>query len=159
MSYFKFHWKGVQNALNIFYKSLKSLVQRFATFCIWKMNAFGFKFDLSLISKLNLKRKCLIDFKSVFLKQVFWKGFERFENYLIWSPKRLIPKRIWKYGVNLLFDFKKRMKIENLLFSFLKKLWNWFGLIWKVPKEFIQSDLKIKFKCFICFLKSWKSLV
>jgi len=39
------------NALKIFYKSLKSLVQRFATFWIWKMSAFGFKFDLSLISK------------------------------------------------------------------------------------------------------------
>ena len=110
LSYFKLYFKCVQNALKIFYKSLKDLVKK------------------------------------------GWKLFD-----LIWSPKRLISKRIWKCGLNLLFDIKKG--IENLLFSFLKKLWNWFGLILEVPKEFIQNDLKIKFKCFICFLKYWKSLV
>ena len=36
LSYFKFYLKGVQNAFKIFYKSLKILVQMFATICIWK---------------------------------------------------------------------------------------------------------------------------
>jgi len=51
--------KGVQNALKIFYKSLKKLVQKFATICIWKRSTFGFELELSLISKQNLKRKGL----------------------------------------------------------------------------------------------------
>ena len=59
LSYFKFYLKGVQNALKIFYKSLKILVQKFATICIWKRSTFGFELELSLISKQNLKRKGL----------------------------------------------------------------------------------------------------
>ena len=59
LSFFKFYLKGVQNALKIFYKSLKILVQKFATICIWKRSTFGLELELSLISKQNLKRKGL----------------------------------------------------------------------------------------------------
>ena len=59
LSYFNFYLKGVQNAFKIFYKSLKNLVQKFATICIWKQSTFGFELELSLISKQNLKRKGL----------------------------------------------------------------------------------------------------
>ena len=59
LSYFKFYLKGVQNAFKIFYKSLKILVQKFATICIWKQSTFGFELELSLISKQNLIRKGL----------------------------------------------------------------------------------------------------
>ena len=59
LSYFKFYLKGVQNAFKIFYKSLKNLVQKFATICIWKRGTFGFEIELSLISKQNLIRKGL----------------------------------------------------------------------------------------------------
>ena len=59
LSYFKFYLKGVQNALKIFYKSLKILVQKFATIYIWKLSTFDFELELCLISKQNLKRKGL----------------------------------------------------------------------------------------------------
>ena len=53
LSYFKFYLKGVQNAFKIFYKSLKNLVQKFATICIWKVSTFGFELELSLIQNKN----------------------------------------------------------------------------------------------------------
>ena len=118
LSYFKFYLKGVQNAFKIFYKSLKNLVQKFATICIWKRSTFGFELELSLISKQNLIRKGLTWFQKCISKRSLPKWFERVESYLIWFnfPKSLIPKRTWTCVLSL----QKKMRIENLLSSFLK---------------------------------------
>ena len=57
LSYFKFYLKGVQNAFKIFYKSLKNLVQKFATICIWKWSTFGFELELSLVQNKIFEKK------------------------------------------------------------------------------------------------------
>ena len=96
LSYFKFYLKVVQNDLKIFYKSLKILVQKFATICIWKRITFGFELELSLISKQNFKRKGMSWFQKCISKRSLPKWFERVENYLIWfnSPKVLFQKEL-----------------------------------------------------------------
>ena len=118
LSYFKFYFKYVQNALKIFYKSLKILVQKFATICIWKLSTFGFELELSLISKQNLKRKGLSWFQKGISKRSLPKWFERVENYLIWFPKSLIPKRIWTCVLSLLFDFKRKWELKTYSLHF-----------------------------------------
>ena len=57
LSCFKFYLKGVQNAFKIFYKSLKILVQMFATICIWKLSTFGFELELSLVQNKIFEKK------------------------------------------------------------------------------------------------------
>ena len=92
LSYFKFHLKGVQNAFKIFYKSLKILVQKFATICIWKLCTFGFELELSWFLNKIWKEKVWVNFKSVFLKEVFQNGSKGLK--IIWfdSPKVLFQK-------------------------------------------------------------------
>ena len=116
----KFIWK-VQNALKIFYKSLKILVQKFATICIWKRSTFGFELELSLISKQNLKRKGLSWFKKCISKRSLPKWFERVVNYLIWfnSPKSYSKKNL-NMCIKSFVWLQMKMGIENLLSSFLK---------------------------------------
>ena len=121
LSCFKFYLNGVQNAFKIFYKSLKNLVQKFATICIWKQSTFGFELELSLISKQNLKEKVWVDFKSGFVKEVFQNGLKGLKN--IWFD--LIPQKSYsKKNLNMCIKsfvwLQKKMGIENLPSSFLK---------------------------------------
>ena len=105
-----FYLKGVQNAFKIFYKSLKILVQKFATICIWIWSTFGFELELSLISKQSLKRKGLSCFQKCISKRSLPKWFERVENCLIWfnSPKVLFQKEL-----EHVFDFKRKWELKT----------------------------------------------
>ena len=110
-----FYLKGVQNAFKTFYKSLKILVQKFATICIWKWSTFGFELELSLISKQSLKRKGLSWFQKCISKRSLPKWFERVENYLIWfnSPKVLFQKEL-----EHVFDFKRKWELKTYSLHF-----------------------------------------
>ena len=103
--------KGVQNAFKIFYKSLKILVQKFATIYIWKWNTFGFELELSLIQNKIWKEKVWVDFKSVFLKGAFQNGLKGLK--IIWfdSPKVLFQKEL--DVLSLLFDFKRKWELKT----------------------------------------------
>jgi len=77
------------------------------------MEHFWFELELSLISKQNLKRKGLSWFQKCICKRSLPKWFERGENYLIWFPKSLIPKRIWTCVLSLLLDFKRKWELKT----------------------------------------------
>jgi len=117
-------------------------------FWLWIRTKFDFK------TKLEKKRFELIS-KIVILKEVFQNGLKGLKT--IWFDL-ILQKFYSKKNLNMCLTSKENGNWKLTLFI-SKVVWNWFGLISGIPKEFIQNDLKMKFECFICFLKSWKSLV
>ena len=160
MSYFKFYLKGVQNALKIFYKNLKILVQKFATICIWKRSTFCFELELSLISKQSLKRKGLSWFQKCNSKRSLPKWFERVESYLIWfNSTKVLFQREFEH-VCYVFCLTSKENGNWKLTLFISKVV--LKLIWfdfRNPKRVHSKWFGNEVECFLCFLKSWKSLV
>ena len=176
LSYFKFYLKDVQNAFKIFYKSLKKLVQKFATICIWKRSTFGFELELSLISKQNLKRKDLSWFQKCISKRSLPKWFERVENYLIWfnSPKVLFQKNLnmcltskengnWKLTLFISkvvlkliwFDFRNPKRVHSKWFENEVRMFHLFSKILKIPcLKQISKEPEL-----ICLLFIWDLII
>ena len=117
LSYFKFYLKGVQNALKIFYKSLKNLAQKFATICIWKLSTFGFELELSLISKQNLKRKGLSWFQKWISKRCLPKWFEKVILFDL-IPQKSYSKKNLNMCIKSFVDFKRKWELKTYSLHF-----------------------------------------
>ena len=105
--YFTKDWK-------IWFKSLQQ-------FAFGKWSTFGFKLELSLISKQSLKRKGLSCFQKCISKRSLPKWFERVE--FIWFyliPQKSYSKKNLNMCIKSFVGLQKKMGIENLLSSFLK---------------------------------------
>ena len=153
--FFKIYLKGVQNALKIFYKSLKILVQKFATICIWKLSTFGFELELSLMSKQNLKRKGLSWFQSVFLKEVFQNGLKGLKT--IWFDL-ILQKFYSKKNLNMCLTSKENGNWKLTLFIskvVLKLIWFDFRNPKRVHSKWFENEVWM----FHLFSKILKSLV
>ena len=76
----------------------------------WKWSTFGFKLELSLISKQSLKRKGLSCFQKCISKRGLPKWFERVENYFIWFN---FPKDLFQKELEHVFDFKRKWELKT----------------------------------------------
>ena len=142
MSYFKFYLKGVQNAFKIFYRSLKILVQKFATICIWKRSTFGFELELSLISKQNLKRKGLSWFQKWISKRCLPKWFEK---VILFD---LIPQKSYsKKNLNMCVKSSKENENWKLTLFIskvvLKLIWFDFRNPKRVHSKWVENEVRM----------------